>query len=63
MPSDPAAPQPPHPVPRLTTSELNAYRRDLERAIKGTSPEAPAVADLRRRLAEVLAEQDDRARM
>jgi hypothetical protein len=52
---------PPHPVPALTTSELSRYRRQLEAEITGTAPDTPAQDGLRRRLAEVLAEQQSRA--
>jgi hypothetical protein len=54
--------QPAHPVHALTTYELNGYRRELEHAIKGIAADAPVQADLRGKLAEVLAEQDERAR-
>ena len=54
---------PKHPVSALTTFELRDYRRDLERAIRGIAADAPVQADLRRKLAAVIAEQDDRARM
>ena len=54
---------PKHPVHALTTYELRDYRRDLERAIKGISPDAPIQAHLRRKLDEVIAEQEDRARL
>jgi hypothetical protein len=37
------------------------YRRQLEQAITGTAPDAPALPGLRRRLEEVLAEQQARA--
>jgi hypothetical protein len=47
----------------LTTYELRDYRRQLEHAIKGISPDAPVQADLRRKLDEVLAEQAERARI
>ena len=53
--------EPKHPLSALTTFELRDYRRQLERAIKGIAPDAPIQADLRRKLDEVLAEQDDRA--
>ncbi|MGD0608107.1 MAG: hypothetical protein ABSA53_31530 [Streptosporangiaceae bacterium] len=59
----PAARQPAHPVHALTTYELNGYRRELEHAIKGIAADAPVQADLRAKLDEVLAEQDDRARL
>lgn len=63
MPTDPAAvEQPKHPIPALTTYELKDYRRELERAIKGIAPDASVQADLKRRLDEVLAEQEQRAR-
>jgi hypothetical protein len=64
MPAEPMAVEhPPHPTSQLTTGELSTYRKELERAIQGISPDAPVQADLRARLAEVLAEQDDRARL
>ncbi len=64
MPAEPmAVEQPPHPTSQLTTGELSAYRKELENAIRVISPDAPVQADLRARLAEVLAEQDDRARL
>jgi hypothetical protein len=52
--------QPKHPIPALTTYELRDYRRDLERAIKGISSDAPVQADLKRRLDEVIGEQEQR---
>ncbi len=54
-------PQPPHPLGALTTSELTRYLRQLEHAISGIAPGAPVQADLRRKLGEVLAEQQSRA--
>ncbi len=54
-------PQPPHPLGALTTSELTRYLRQLEHAITGTASDAPIQADLRRKLGEVLAEQQSRA--
>jgi hypothetical protein len=64
MQTEPAAvEQPPHPTHALTTYELRDYRRQLEHAIKGISPDAPVQADLRRKLDEVLAEQAERARI
>jgi hypothetical protein len=63
MPTDPAAvEQPKHPMHALTTYELRDYRRQLERAIKGIAPDAPVQADLKRRLDEVIAEQEQRKR-
>ena len=64
MPAEPLAIRPPdHPLYALTTYELRDYRRDLERAIAGIPPGAPAQADLRGRLDEVLAEQESRAKL
>jgi hypothetical protein len=64
MPTRPVTPEPPeHPLSALTTYELKAHRRELERAIKGIAPGAPVQADLRRQLDAVLAEQDDRTRI
>jgi hypothetical protein len=64
MPAEPATTaEPPHPIAQLTTSELARYRRELEHAVKGISPDAPVQADLRSKLNEVLAEQDERARI
>jgi AMP-binding enzyme len=59
--SSPMPDEPKHPLSALTTYELRDYRRQLERAIKGIAPDAPVQADLRRKLDEVLAEQDHRA--
>lgn len=58
--------QPKHPMHALTTFELSDYRRRLERAIAffdTQNPVAPVRADLQARLDQVLAEQDDRARI
>jgi len=58
--------QPRHPLCALTTFELRDYRHRLESAIafSGTQdPVAPVRADLQARLDDVLAEQDDRARI
>jgi hypothetical protein len=63
MPTEPVTTEPKHPVHQLTTSELSRYRRELEHAAQGISPAAPVQTELRRRLDEVLAEQDERARM
>ena len=52
-----------HPLHALTTYELRDRRRELERAIKGIAPDAPAQAALHRALDAVLAEQEDRARI
>ena len=53
-------PPPAHPLPALTTAELARYRRQLETAL---ATPGPAQASLRDRLAAVLAEQADRARL
>jgi hypothetical protein len=54
---------PAHPLPQLTTYELRDYRRQLEHAL-GTVPErTPSRDRLQGRLADVLAEQDSRARV
>jgi hypothetical protein len=61
MPAEPAhVEQPKHPVYALTTGELSRFRHELEHAVKGISPDAPVHADLRRKLDEVLAEQQSR---
>jgi hypothetical protein len=52
--------EPKHPMHALTTYELRDYRRQLEHAVKGISPDAPVQADLRAKLNEVLAEQQSR---
>jgi hypothetical protein len=51
-----------HSLPELTTYELSARRRELERAITGIAADADR-PELRRQLDEVIAEQDDRARL
>jgi hypothetical protein len=59
MPSDYATlDRPPHPLAEMTTSELSRYKVSLERAIKRLTVEASA--ELRSRLADVLAEEEDR---
>jgi hypothetical protein len=58
--------QPKHALHALTTFELSGYRRELEHAIAyydTNHPAAPVLADLRSRLGDVHAEQDDRARV
>jgi hypothetical protein len=66
MPTEPATVQTPqHPLYALTTYELRDYRRQLERAVGyyvANHPAAPVLAELRKTLGDVLAEQDDRAR-
>jgi hypothetical protein len=62
----PGVQTPAHPVHALATFELAGYRRQLEHAIRSCEqdhPAAPALADLYEALAEVIAEQDDRARI
>jgi len=59
---DTAPQEPAYPMHALTTYELRDYRRQLEHAVKGISPDAPVQADLRRKLDAVLAEQESRAR-
>jgi hypothetical protein len=57
---------PDHPLPALTTVELRDYRRRLEAAIALASTQDSAAsirAGLHARLRDVLAEQDDRARI
>jgi hypothetical protein len=66
MPTEPVAVEKPeHPLYALTTYELRNYRRHLEQAVGyyvTHHPDAPVLADLRRALGDVLAEQEDRAR-
>lgn len=62
MQTDPGTAEPKHTLSALTTFELTRYRRELEHAIK-TLPEHVEVRELlQQRLAEVLAEVDERAR-
>jgi hypothetical protein len=64
MPAEPVTPvEPEHPTHALTTYELRNRRRELEHAIQGISPDAPVQADLRAKLGEVLAEQEQRAKL
>jgi hypothetical protein len=51
---------PAHPLGQQTTSELSEYRKQLEKAIPALK-DAPVVAELQRRLAEVRAEEESRA--
>ena len=53
--------RPEHPVYALTTYELAGYRRELEEALTALPEHAPASGQVRRLLAEVRAEQADRA--
>ncbi len=52
-----------HPVYALTTYELNERRSALERAIREIPPSAGVPKYLRDDLTEVIAEQDERARI
>ena len=64
MTAEPATvPQPGHPVPALTTSELRDYRRDLEHALTTLPGHAPVRGLLQDKLTEVLAEQESRAKI
>jgi hypothetical protein len=57
---------PKHPLPELTTYELRDYRRELERALAffdKQTPVPPARARLQARVDDVIAEQDERARL
>ena len=64
MTADPApVALPAHPLPALTTSELDRYRRQLETALAERDPAASTQRGLRDRLIAVLAEQADRARI
>ena len=50
-------------VSQVGTYELNRYRRELERALKGLGVGVPARRLVQDKLAQVLAEQDSRARL
>jgi hypothetical protein len=63
QPEPTTAVEPKYPVHQLTTSELNRYRRELEHAVTGISPDAPVQTELRRRLDVVLAEQSEREKI
>ncbi len=54
---------PAHPLPVLTTYELSDHRRQLEIALTAVPEQAGVRALLQGQLAEVLAEQDSRARI
>ena len=66
-PADAGTVEPPkHPVHALTTFELRDYRRQLERAIAffdRQDPVPPARDQFQAKLDEILAEQDQRARI
>ena len=66
MPAEPMPTEPPHPTSQLTTYELRDFRRQLESAIAffdRQEPVPPARRRLQARLDDVLAEQDERARI
>ena len=67
MPAEPVTvDQPKHPLHAMTTFELRDYRRQLENAIAffdRQDPVPPARRRLQARLDDVIAEQDDRARL
>jgi hypothetical protein len=57
---------PKHPLHALATYELRDYRRELERAIAffdRQTPVSPGRTQLQARLDDVVAEQDERARL
>jgi hypothetical protein len=61
-PAGPVTVDPPeHPLHALTTYELSRYRRQLEHALKALPEHATVRELLRGKLAEVLAEQENRA--
>jgi hypothetical protein len=67
MPTEQMTVEPPkHPLHALTTFELRDFRRQLEKALAcfdRQEPLPPAGRRLQARLDEVLAEQDERARL
>jgi hypothetical protein len=69
MPAEPESAtteQPKHPISALTTYELRDERRRMENAIaffQKKTPVPPVCGELQGRLDEVLAEQDERARI
>jgi hypothetical protein len=67
MPAEPAAvDQPKHPIHALTTFELRDYRKRLESAIASVSTKNPvpqARGQLQGALDDVIAEEEDRARL
>jgi hypothetical protein len=64
MTAEPVIVQPPkHPMYALTTYELSRYRRELEHALKALPEHAPVRELLHGKLAEVLAEEDSRAKI
>jgi hypothetical protein len=67
MPAEPAAvDQPKHPLHSLTTFELRDYRKQLENALASVSTKVPAPQardQLQGALDDVIAEEQDRARL
>ena len=67
MPTEPVSVEPPkHPLHALTTYELRDYRRQLEQTVTffdRQDPVPPAHTRLQARLDDVVAEQDERARL
>ena len=55
--------KPSHPVHALTTYELRRYRRALEHSLRAIPVGTPVRELLHARLAEVLAEEECRARL
>ena len=54
---------PAHPMHALTTYELSRYRRELEHALKELPEHAPVRELLQGKLADVLTEEDSRAKI
>ena len=64
MTTEPASvPQPGHPLYALATFELSRYRHELEQALAAPPGQAPVRRLLQDRLAQVLAEQESRAKI
>ena len=64
MTAEPVTVQPPeHPMHELTTYELSRYRRELEHALKELPEHAPVRELLQGKLADVLTEEDSRAKI
>jgi hypothetical protein len=66
MSAEPTIAEQKHPLHAMTTYEIRDHRRDLERAIAffdRQTPVPPARNRLQARLDDVIAEQDDRARL
>ena len=64
MTAEPAPVTPPaHPLHALTTYELRDYRRELEHALTAVPGRAEDRSLLRQRLADVVTEQESRAKI